>query len=238
MQRSEINKLKKSAFFLGSTLFILVVFVYSYSQPMKKMYWGTDDSHFYVKNLSGTTFGASGSDEFYLYWKMDNTATGMGGELTQFKSSEISPSSPVTSAANMLPTDPSFGTFGYHDHYSSGNYSSSAKEVSANPSYTVLESSDTRVRLRINNRFIDGVNVDYSLNTIWTIYPTGQIFRYDSLSGPSIDIADEFVRFRMKYDGSNLHDSSSTDYRCVLYNAPSTHDFVAALVGSGDKNGT
>ena len=74
MKITEPNKLGKSTFLIGSAFFIFAVFVSSYSQAMKKMYWGTDGSHFYVKNLSGTTFGSSGSDEFYLYWKMDLAA--------------------------------------------------------------------------------------------------------------------------------------------------------------------
>jgi hypothetical protein len=208
------------------------------TDPMPAMTWGESGSDFYVQNFGSDKFGAAGSNEFYLYWKMANTgAAGMGGELTQFKSSETEPGEDVSTADNMLPTDTTYGTFGYHDHYST-TYSSSMKHVSATPSYTVLESTDVRVRLRINERTVDGPNHDYKLTMIWTIYPTGQIFRHDKFYDNTAVLTYEFVRFRTAYEAGLSYDSSFSEYRTALWGGSAIHDHVIALTGSGDNTGS
>ncbi len=206
--------------------------------PMPSMVYGNSGSDYYVQNFTGSTFGASGSNEFYLYWKMDNTASGMGGELTQFKSSEISPSTAISSAANLCPTDTTYGTFGYFDHSTgSGGYARSMSHVAATPSYTVLEASDVRVRLQIDKRDVNGHSHNYDITTIWTIYPTGQIFRYDTVDAMSTTWDYEFVRFRQIHDDGYFKDSSTTDYRGVMYGCDDAHDYTVALLKTADDTG-
>ncbi len=198
---------------------------------------------YYVKNTGSSSFGPSGSNEFYLYWKMDNGETGHGGELYEFKSSDnpSSENTAISSASNLIQTnDNLYGTFGYHDHYYNGSYGNSADEVTATPDYTVLEASGARVRLQIDKRSIDDVgagNVQYDLTTIWTIYPTGQIFRYDTVKNMNADFSDLFFRFRLAYEGNCNYDSSNVDLRGVLYNTTASHDYVVALLSTADKNG-
>ena len=209
------------------------------ANEMKKMYYGVSGSDYYVKNLSGTTFGASGSEDFYLYWKMSNT-TGFGGELYEFKSSESTgnASSAISGASNVINTATAF-TFGYHDHLDAGvNYASSATEIDATASYTVLEASECRVRLQINQRTAaDATGLDYDILTKWTIYPTGQIFRYDKVSGLTATFDWDIVRFRTTWDSGNSHGHSELGYRFAVWATATTHDHVGALIGSGNGSG-
>ncbi|MFC1476496.1 DUF2341 domain-containing protein [Fibrobacterota bacterium] len=214
--------------------------------PMPTMTYGSDVNGYYVKNTSSDSFGASGSNEFYLYWRMDETATGMGGELSEFRSSDntASQNDLISNGTNLIPSSNSYGTFGYHDHYRGASWASSAAEVStSSPTYTVLEASDVRVKIQVNERQIDDTNAEnilYNLTTIWTVYPTGQIFRYDSLRNiQGGDLTYQFVRFRVDYEAaSTVYKENHNADRCVIYGTATSHDYVVAWTGSADKNGS
>ena len=163
---------------------------YKRTGETKKMYWGTEgpsNEYFWVKNTAGNYFGAASSNEWYLNWKM-NAASIKNGEISWMSSSVTKPYSLIdttNTVVNMIQ-----GTDGYNSdlgaysiHYSDGA-PTTTNDVSNSFTYTVEESSLVRIRLRVNER---QVNSTASFNVVsrWTIYPTGQFFRYDSIYAQS-----------------------------------------------------
>jgi hypothetical protein len=207
--------------------------------PMPRMYWGSDANGFYVKNTSSTSFGESGSNEFYLYWKMAATG-GKDGEISEFKSSEVNALTTIASATNLIPTNDTSGTFGYYHHYTT-SYSNSAKDVTATPTYEVIDSSGTRVKFIVKSRTVDGTDLDYNVSSVWTIYPVGQIFRYDTVTtivnaSNKIDI--EVARWRLATAAGGTSYVRDSVFAGGGFNYTSSKDFVVCLAGSGDNTGS
>ena len=198
--------------------------------PMPKMYWdaGTDVS---VQNFDGAVFGTTGSNEFYLYWDQDGLHD---GEITTFTSSELSPTETAASATpNLTPASEADGTFGYHDHTIASAYASN-DHVTSGISFTVLESSDVRIRLKTGDRWVN--TNTYSISTEWTIYPTGQIFRWDSVDALSGDNTYALVVFRQIYGTSSTPYSPDADRRGGRHTSSGLHDFAVGFL-SGMEGG-
>jgi hypothetical protein len=161
--------------------------------PTKKMYCGVSglsSEYFWVKNTSGSYLGAASDNDFYLNWKM-NTSSPKDGELWQMRSSVTNPNALIDTATgdNLIPgSDAGSGLFDMTFNFA--NYIVSSMNVSNVFTYAVEESSLVRVRLRINERIVKNVD-SLCIVSRWTIYPTGQFFRYDSIykmSGAPQDI--------------------------------------------------
>jgi autotransporter-associated beta strand protein len=153
--------------------------------PTKKMYWGISgpsNEYFWVKNTSGRYFGAASANEFYINWKM-NTASPKDGEIWQMRSSVTNPYTYIdtSTGTNLIPGDDGFYSgFGDCNLYISSTDLRSAANVTNSFTYTVEESSQVRIRLRVEERQV-GNTPSYKIVTRWTVYPTGQLFRYDSI---------------------------------------------------------
>ncbi len=210
------------------------------TDPMPKMTYGADGDHYYVKNLSGTTFGAAGSDEFYLYWKM--TLSGDNdGELDQFKSSEISASTAISSATNLISSDGAYGSLGSSQHWAGTGdaklFSSDNVTAPDPPTWEVLESSETRVRLRVDDRTVSGSGKSYKIGTEWTIYPTGQIFRWDSVAALSEDNTHAKAYFMQIYGSATAtYHEDETDKYAGYHTCTGIHDFAVGFL-SGFEDG-
>ncbi|KMQ52932.1 Fibronectin type III domain protein [Chitinispirillum alkaliphilum] len=209
--------------------------------PVPKMSWGTKGNNFYVKNFTGEYFGPAGSNQFYLYWNMSNSGgtASKDGEIFKFKSSELNPNTPISSSDNMIPVNASDGTMGYFDNHNvfpDGDFSRSCEHSASNATYTVLDSSEARVRLRINTRTISN-DFSYDLTTIWTIYPTGQIFRYDTLTNLTETIEFEGMRWRTKNDNELTSYTVNSKYRGGVHGGSNVADFAVAMIGSADNSG-
>jgi hypothetical protein len=169
------------------------------TNAMPRMYWGTSGTnHFYVKNFAGDYLGSSTANQFYIDWSMGtfSTSTGKCGEIYRLKTSKYTPNAKVdtTSTGDLCPTDST--SWGDQWLYIGGKPLLSSSATSS-PTYTVAESSAVRVVLRLSNRTLSNTST-CGLATQWTIYPTGQIFRWDSLFSPSGNIDTARADFFMK----------------------------------------
>ncbi|MDG5815711.1 autotransporter-associated beta strand repeat-containing protein [Chitinispirillales bacterium ANBcel5] len=203
--------------------------------PTKKMNWGGDASQFYVKNFSGDSFGSHAYNQFYLQWKMDHTESGQGGEMFELKSSQTSGISTIVNAANRLPTDNSW-TMGFFDIDVGAHRPRSNRDVQSTPTYTLLESSDVRVRFRVDTRTVESTS-SYDITTIWTIYPTGQIFRYDTLSDFSHDINTILLRYAAQNRPGVTDYTSHARLRGGVFGTDLFQDFAVASLSTADQNG-
>jgi autotransporter-associated beta strand protein len=210
--------------------------------PTKKMYWGISGSsneYFWVKNTSGRYFGAASANEFYINWKM-NTASTTDGEIWQMRSSVTNPYTYIdtSTGTNLVP-----GNDGNHNSILDycinidGHYPRSTCNVSNAFTYAIEESSQVRVRVRVNERQATET-ASFRIVTRWTIYPTGQIYRYDSLYSFSGTVWGVFA-------GCYLDDSTyaSTSVmnkakkRAFLQNSQTYPDFVTAWLSMKNTNG-
>ncbi|NLG16032.1 MAG: hypothetical protein GX556_01735 [Fibrobacter sp.] len=157
--------------------------------PTQKMNWGVDKAgttdYFWVRNFEESSFGDSSSNQFYLNWKMSNDINSKDGEIWWMASSVTDPTgtADTVSTTNLIPGNDGdthgWGSLGY---YIVNSLSVSSNDVSTSPiTYSVAESSLVRVVLKINSRTVGSGNT-FDVTTRWTIYPTGQIFRWDSVS--------------------------------------------------------
>jgi hypothetical protein len=69
--------------------------------------------------------------------------------------------------------------------------------ASAVPTYSVVESSLVRIQLQLNERTIGAAGQSAMVTTRWTIYPTGQIFRWDSVQLVQQPAETDLVRQRL-----------------------------------------
>ncbi|MCU0609370.1 MAG: FG-GAP-like repeat-containing protein, partial [Chitinispirillaceae bacterium] len=171
-------------------------------QAAKQLRWGKYTTNygagnrdwFWVKNFPSDSFGPAGSNQFYFAWKFDSAkaynSKSRGGELYRFKSSNITPYyRPDTSAdSSLMPSSAvsDMTPLGGQLFWYNPTDTLPSTLTSGVPTYSVVESSDVRIVLKLNERSLyrigGGTAAAASMTTQWTIYPTGQIFRWDSLS--------------------------------------------------------
>jgi hypothetical protein len=111
------------------------------------------------------------------------------------------------------------------------------------PTYTVVESSSVRIVLQVNERAIasTGGTKTAALTTRWTVYPTGQIFRWDSLSSWNSNgtPAEAFSAMTQRYAaGASGSFIPRPNMRGVVYNNGAIHDNVMAFLGFKYNAGT
>jgi hypothetical protein len=210
------------------------------TNTMPKMYWGKYTStpqHFYVKNFNGNYLGSSTANQFYMDWKMD-TATASthskNGEMYRFKTSSRSPNlaADTTSNNDLLSSNDSM-SFGTQNILIGGKWLTSARCGAAGnprPSYSIPESSSVRIKLQLASRFLSNTST-CSLSTQWTIYPTGQIFRYDSIYSISGNIDSSRADFFQNYNASpGTPYTVDTCERGGLRGSSTLQDFSVALL--------
>ena len=114
-----------------------------------------------------------------------------------------------------------------------GTWLKESYHASATPTYTVAESSVVRVIFQLNNRKIFSGSDICSVRTQMTIYPTGQMFRWDSVFGISATNIDT-VRYNFfeKYvgGGGGAVYTSLAGMRGGLYGATALQDFACAFL--------
>jgi hypothetical protein len=217
--------------------------------PARKMVWGSYSgarNWFWCKNFTGDYFGAANTNQYYFAWKMDSTiaagSKSRGGEVCRFKSSNRSPyfrpDTSVDSSLMSTVADTGGTPLGHHTFY----YASGAKlystYVAAIPSYTVVESSAVRIQLKLNQRSLNATTTDTSkIITRWTLYPTGQVFRWDSVC--SFKNAPQKITSGGGYQRHITSPSVAMNkprMRAIIRTGDTIHDNVFA--GLGFKSGT
>jgi autotransporter-associated beta strand protein len=160
---------------------------------MPQMYWGQATvgtaPHVWVKNFSGNYFGSSTASNFFFDWKMTygNFTNTKNGELWYYASSSKTPNvrldTTSTADTNVIPlyggNSEDFGNMNLC--FTAGGCPISSRDVNASYTYSIAESSGVRILLNVNTRNVLSTN-SYKIDTRWAIYPTGQIWRWDSIS--------------------------------------------------------
>ena len=218
---------------------------YQLTGATKKMSWGVQNNgsydYFWVKNFSESSFGDNTSNQFYLNWKMSTAGNSKDGEIWYMASSVTQPNTAVdtTSALNnLIPGyDGNNDDWGYVCMNINSNWPKSCVHTTNAFSYAVEESSSVRILLRVNQRTVKAGADSFNVVTRWSIYPTGQIFRYDSLCSFSAAPAGFFA-------GAYLDDSTySTNYsntmkkRAGIVYSQSYPDFGYAWLGMRNSSG-
>jgi hypothetical protein len=223
---------------------------------MPQMNWGQatvgGSPHVWVKNFSGNTFGNSTSGNFFFDWKMTDSGTALSnrtncGEMWFFSSSVINPGVNLDTNTNINQL-PGYDAVHGYSNYTLGQmgfmltgtsaYMQTAKNVNSPFTYTIAESSSVRVRLNLGARILNSTTDSVIVYTRWTIYPTGQIFKWDSVSHKSSSNFSWAVA-GFYLDSLNMPTNIIPAPKSKLRGGSSStmvHDFVAAI--SGFRNST
>ena len=155
---------------------------------MPQMYWGQATvgtaPHVWVKNFSGNYFGTAAQNQFFFDWKMNSGANTKNGEMWFYSSSVVNPNAKLDTTAN---TNAIPGYLGHSESFGNLNFCMggcpiSSRDVDTAYSYSIAESSSVRVLLNVNTRKAKSGADSIRFDTRWAIYPTGQIWRWDSIS--------------------------------------------------------
>jgi hypothetical protein len=156
---------------------------------MPRMYWGITTlkaiDYVWLRNFSGDVFGSSTAGQFFIDWKMGITAS-KGGDIWYMRSSSTTPNTIIdttgshTTSLGLIPgtdatTASTWGTFALRMN---GTVLVKSSQSTTPFTYTIPESSAVRMVIRLGQR---NLSDSARLFTQWTIYPTGQIFRWDSI---------------------------------------------------------
>ncbi len=196
--------------------------------------------YFWVKNFTEDAFDSSSSRQWYINWKMSEN-DGKDGDPWFMAASVSDPFYKVDTAflTNLIP-----GYDGYNDSWgtycfrlSTFFYPKTTANVSDPFTYAVVESSSVRVVLRINERLVNVYTSSFKIVTQWTMYPTGQFFKWDSIYG--------FSNAPLEvYHGASMNDSTYSSLYLnkskkrggVIYSGK-FQDFVFAWLSMKNSNG-
>ncbi|MBN1600161.1 MAG: DUF2341 domain-containing protein, partial [Chitinispirillaceae bacterium] len=215
----------------------------------KKMSWGVNqistNKYYWVKNFPSDTLGNNSSNQWYINWNM-STATGpthqhRDGEIWYMASSKEKPLTKIdTSSSSLIPGSSYsayYATLG-RIRLTNGSYHvQSSSDVDNTITAEFPESSSVRVRLRINGRQVVLNGSEYWVVTEWTIYPTGQFFRYDSIYQKNF-IPDRFYMGWFMRDQTNATVYTNTpEKRAAIHYSSGYPDFAAAWLSFNNADG-
>ena len=220
--------------------------VASTTTGMPRMYWGISTlagtDYVWVKNFSGDVFGSSTANQFFIDWKM-GISSSKGGEMWYMMSSSTTPNTIIDTtnknsgaSFGILPgTDASnAATWGAFGTSINGMYVKSS--LSTAPfTYTIPESSAVRVVIKLGQRDLQDSAYIF---TQWTIYPTGQVFRWDSIPWvKSANISQVVHSFGMDNCTSPTITMNKKFLRCHVSNS-ALQDYCIAFLSFKNSGGT
>jgi hypothetical protein len=145
-----------------------------------------------------------------------------------------------TTSSNLIPgsnVNTYYSTVGNLNFIINAIQVRTSENVSNAFTYQIAESSSVRVRLRINERQVSSGGQSYRVVTEQTIYPTGQLFRYDSLyqfnAAPTTVYAGWFMRDQTN---ATVYSNKILKRGAVLYSS-GYPDFSAAWLGMRNASG-
>ncbi len=216
---------------------------------MPQMLWGQATvgtaNHVWVKNFSGNYFGTSATNNFFFDWKMTygNATNTKNGEMWYYSSSVTNPSALLDTNANIncVPGynagySGSFGQIGIR--LANSNTPTSNKDVDSAFTYSIAESSSVRVLLDLYTRKVKNSTDSFHIDTRWAIYPTGQIWRWDSISYLSGAVKSVWTGFYE--DSLNLPTITLPTPHSKLrggFHSTTMPDFVSAKTGFRNSRG-
>ncbi len=208
----------------------------------KKMSWGKDQlngtDYFWIKNTADSRFGTGSDNQFYINWKMsENNAK--DGEPWFMAGSVTNPGASIdtTILTNLVPPEATYYSSNMISFKVGSSWPKTSDAVAAPFTYTVKESSETRIVLRVNER-VAGYTPEesFKLQTEWTVYPTGQIFRWDSVYAATAPVSEVYLSTFLR-DTSNLSVyTNANDWRAGLLYSSGYPDVGMAFLGM--KNNT
>lgn len=212
--------------------------------PTPKMSWGIATvgsvNYFWAKNFNGTTFSGSTSNQWFMNWKMNNATTNSRcGEIYFLASSVTNPNAALdtTKNTNLIPTDAGYNsTPGNYTFNMGGQYIRSPMNSGAF-TYAVQESSSTRIVLQINDRTITNSGQSNHIVTRYTVYPTGQIFRWDSLSQFSSVPSQAWIGVHQRYSTNGSLYRNTIKKRCGIIYSSGYPDLASAFISFKNANG-
>jgi hypothetical protein len=167
-----------------------------------------------IKNFADTLFGGPASGQWYLELDLNgwttNTAsrlvdTGFGG-FNVWKDAEINPNVAVSTATNLAAIDDISGRALVSMKFDNGAtkiYGGGQGYLSpANITYTLTDSSSTRLSLTLTNMSMSGTVGTFTLAKRWTIYPNGRIFGSFVASSLSANLGDPCLDIQGRYNSS------------------------------------
>jgi autotransporter-associated beta strand protein len=214
----------------------------------KKMSWGVNtvgtNQYVWAKNFPSDTFGSNTSNQWYANWNMSRSGSSnphRDGEIWYMASSVEKANTKIdTTSSNLIPgsnVNAYYSTLGNFNFIMNSYQVRTSESVSNAFTFQIAESSSVRVRLRTNERQVSLSGQSYRIVTENTIYPTGQIFRYDSLyqfsSAPTAVYVGWFMR-----DQTNATVYTNKTRKCgaVLYSS-GYPDFATAWLGMKNASG-
>jgi hypothetical protein len=205
-----------------------------------RVYTDGGKQHVSTQNFTGATMGGAGSNQFYLDWGMArNWENAFEGELYLLKSSNVTPgvAADSTTNNNLLPLARTRGLGTYVMQLNADWVGSTWDGVSA-LSCAVVESSTVRLVLHVNQRRHQVLSGEYfDIATRWTVYPTGQIFRLDSLKAYSRSSTNIHVAFSQIYATDSTLYKNATKTRIGFYNTAGVQDLGIGLAGFANSDG-
>lgn len=220
---------------------------YQMTGETRKISCGVDvvesTNYVWVKNFSGNTFADATSNQWYINWKMKNDVAGvsMDGEMWKLFSSVTDPNLVVDTSArtNLIPgTDSHDVTVGYVVFNINGNYPRSSEDVTSTITYAVEESSAVRLIMRIDDRTITNNGSSFKMKTRWTIYPTGQIFRWDSMHTIGTPRNAVYVGAFLNDGGNNpVIKTRNSRHRGILFYTSTYPDLIYAFLSLKNSSG-
>ncbi|KMQ52943.1 hypothetical protein CHISP_0164 [Chitinispirillum alkaliphilum] len=214
--------------------------------PSKTLSWGdyTDGSsdYFWVKN-AGDQFGEVDAGEFFIVWKSGPVNETRCDEIWYLATSCVNPFTSVDtiSTTNQIQGqgegyDESWGTVKYQ--IGSGWPATSYSVSSAQQDLTLLEASPARVRLQLNERVASSLGESFTVTTRWTIYPSGQIFRWDSITNVSGSPIRASHPFLLRGSENQIARINGENMRGVVYNGTGITDFAVTFLAFSNDTDT
>jgi autotransporter-associated beta strand protein len=211
--------------------------------PTPKMNWGIAKvgtvDYFWAKNFSGNTFGNSTSNQWFMNWKMISSTYSRAGEINFLASSVTNPSSVLdtNSNTNLIPPDAGYySTFGQYCFDMSSQLLRSSQH-SGTFTYAVEESTSTRIVLRINDRTVTNGGQTFHIVTRYTVYPSGQIFKWDSLSQFSSVPGGVWSAVHLRYSTNGSLYKNGIKKRCGIIYTSGYPDLASAWLSFKNASG-
>ncbi len=164
-----------------------------------------------IQNFSGSTFGSASSGQWYLELDLNGWATPTAspatngyGEFNVWKAAAINPSVAVSGGTNQVGLyDLGGRTLSmFQMDYNGTNYMNASGYGYAGPaniSYTLVDSSSTRLSLTLSAMTYSG-NGNVTMTKRWTVYPTGRIFGSYQITASNRSFNRVSMWFQGRYD--------------------------------------
>ncbi|MEO7423775.1 MAG: DUF2341 domain-containing protein [Fibrobacteria bacterium] len=167
-----------------------------------------------IKNFADTVFGAATSGQWYTEldlnggtaWSTDRVTDTGFGEINSWKAAAINPNVGISSAAQLVGQDDNQGrtlVTMRMDATATGMNGSGLGYLSpATITYTLADSSSTRLSLTMTNISLKGNDGTATISKRWTIYPTGRIFGSFTISAPNFNFDGPALDLTPRYDAA------------------------------------